>query len=60
MATTHNQEFLHLQDESKQHKVDIQRMTYKIASKNSCLDSCEAKVTGELTEIKGEFSSLTQ
>jgi hypothetical protein len=60
MATTRNQEFLHLQDESKQHKVDIQRLTSEIASNNSHLDTFEAKVTCELAYVKGELSSLTQ
>jgi hypothetical protein len=59
MANTRNQELLHLQYESKQHKVDIQRMTSEIASNNSHLDTFEAKVTGELVEAKGQFSSIT-
>jgi len=60
MATTCNQEFLHLQDESKQHRVEIQTLTFEIASNNSCLDTFEAKVIGKLAEVKGELSSLTQ
>jgi hypothetical protein len=60
MTTTRNQEFLHLQDESKQKKVDIQRMTSEIASNYSRLDTFEDKVTRELVEVKGELWSLTQ
>jgi hypothetical protein len=52
MANTRNQEFLHLQDESKQNKVDIQRLTSEIASTNTHLETFEAKVTGELAMLR--------
>jgi len=55
----HYARFLHLQDESKQDKVDIQIMTYEISSNNSCLDPFEAKFISELEKVKGELSSLT-
>jgi hypothetical protein len=60
MATTRNQEFLHLQDESKQNKVDIQRLTSELASTNTRLETFEAKVTRDLADVMGELASLTQ
>jgi hypothetical protein len=60
MENTHNQEFLHLQDESKQSKEDIQIFTFEIASNNTRLETLETKVIGELVDVKGELASLTQ
>jgi hypothetical protein len=60
MANTHNQELLHLKDESKQHKVDIQIPTFEISSNNFRLDTFEAKVTSKLADVKGDLYSLTQ
>jgi len=64
MANTHNQEFLQsLQDESKQHKVEIQQMTYEINSTKSHLDIIDAHfidIKGDLTYVKIKLASLTQ
>jgi len=60
MANTRNQEFLHLQYEFKKHEVCIQIMSSQIHFNNYRLDTFRAKVIGELIEVKGEFSSLTQ
>jgi hypothetical protein len=60
MANTCNQEFLHLQYEFKQNTTYIKKLTSELASNNTLLGTLEAKVTGELTDVKGELASLTQ
>jgi hypothetical protein len=59
MTTTHNQEILHIQDESKKHRENIQRVTLDIASTNSKCAIFEANVKDEFTTDKGELASLT-
>jgi predicted nucleic acid-binding Zn-ribbon protein len=59
MATTRNKYILHLEEESKQHRDKIQRLTSKIASTNSKFANFEANVIGKFATIKGELASLT-
>jgi len=60
MENIHNQEFIHLQYEFKQNTNNIKKMTYELSSNNTFLETLEAKVTGELVDVKGELASLTQ
>jgi hypothetical protein len=58
MFTTCNQEILDMQEEYKQHKENIQKMTLEIGSTNSKLETLEDNVIGEFVVVKGELASL--
>jgi hypothetical protein len=59
MATNHNKEILHLKQGSKKHKDNIQRVTSKISSTNSKLQTFEANATHKFAAVKGELAPLT-